>query len=108
MSGTKIPALGVCYHCSTKTLDEQDGGRLTRLFLVAFGDDGEVTDMLIAYFLTGSWKGHESAHRTAQRAKARQWVSENKSGKVLSWLYRYIAILNHEIETAELREEREF
>ena len=95
-------------HCLPKTLDEQDGGRLTRLFLEAFGDDGEVTDMLIAYFLTGSWMGHESAHRTAQRAKARQWVSENKSGKVLSWLYRYIAILNHEIETAELREEREF
>jgi hypothetical protein len=93
--------------CLPKTLDEQDGGRLTRLFLEAFGDDEEVTDMLIGYFLTGSWMGHESAHRAAQRDKALHWISENRSGKVLSWLYRYIATLNQEIEASELREERE-
>jgi hypothetical protein len=94
--------------CLPKTLDEQDDGRLTRLFLEAFGDDEELSDTLIGYFLTGSWMGHESAYRAAQWAKARHWVSENRSGKVLSWLYRYIAVLNHEIEAAELREEREF
>jgi hypothetical protein len=94
--------------CLPKTLSEQDGGRLTRLFLEVFGDDEEITDMLIAYFLTGSRIGHESAHRAAQRAQARQWVSENTSGKVLAWLYRYIAVLSQDIEEAELREEREF
>jgi hypothetical protein len=95
-------------YCLPKTLDEPDGGQLTRRFLEAFGDDEKVSDALIDSFLTGSWMGHESAHCAAQRAKARQWISENRSGNILSWLYRYIAVLNHEIEAAELREEREF
>jgi len=94
--------------CLPKTLDKQDGGRLTRLFLEAFGDDEKLSYALIDSFLTGSWMGHESAHRAAQRAKARQWVSENTSGKVLAWLYRYITVLNRDIEEAELHEEREF
>jgi hypothetical protein len=54
--------------------------------------------------------GHESGLRAAQLEVARHWVSENRSGKVLSRLYRYIYIplLNHDIEEVELREEREF
>jgi hypothetical protein len=78
------------------------------MFLEAFEDDKEITDMLIAYFLTGSFMGPESAHRAAQRAKARQWVSENTSGKVRAWLHRFIEVLNRDIEEAELREERDF
>ena len=52
--------------------------------------------------------GPESAYRAGQRDKARQWVSEHKSGKVLAWLYRYIECLNSSIAEAELREERDF
>jgi hypothetical protein len=52
--------------------------------------------------------GPESAYRAGQRDKARQWISENKSGKVLAWLYRYIEALNRDIEEAELHEERDF
>jgi hypothetical protein len=94
--------------CLPKTLDEKDGGRLTKLFLEAFGDDQEVSEILIGYFLAGSWMGPESAHRAGQRDKARQWVSENTSRKVLAWLYRYIQVLNRDIAEAELREERDF
>ncbi len=94
--------------CLPKTLDEEDGGRLTKLVLQAFGDEEDVTDFLIAYFLSGSYSGPESAYRAGQRGKARQWVSETKSGKVLAWLYRYIEALNRDIAEAELREERDF
>jgi len=94
--------------CLPQTLDEKDGGRLTKLFLEAFGDHEDVADYLIGHFWSGGWMGPESAYRAGQRNKARQWISETRSGKVLAWLYRYIEALNRDIEAAELREEREF
>jgi hypothetical protein len=94
--------------CLPKTLDEKDGGKLTKLFLAAFGDHENVADYLIGHFWSGGWTGPESAYRAGQRNKARQWIAEAKSGKVLAWLYRYIEALNRDIEAAELREEREF
>jgi hypothetical protein len=94
--------------CLPKTLDEKDGGKLTKLFLEVFGDHENVADYLIGHFWSGGWTGPESAYRAGQRNKARQWISETKSGKVLAWLYRYIEALNRDIEAAELREEREF
>jgi hypothetical protein len=87
--------------CLPKTLDERDGGRITQLFLETFGDHEEVAKELIAYFLwSGGWMGPESAHRAAQRDKARQWVSDHKSGKVLAWLYRYIEYLTRLLHTS--------
>jgi hypothetical protein len=94
--------------CLPKTLDQKDGGRLTKLFLEAFGDQEEIADSLMAYFWLGGRIGPESAYLVGKRDKARQWLSENKSGKVLAWLYRYIEFLNRDIATAELREERDF
>jgi len=95
-------------HCLPKTLDEKDGGKLTKLFLEALGDCENVTDYFIGHFWSGGWAGPESAYRAGQRNKARQWISETKSAKVLAWLYRYIEALNRDVEVAELREEREF
>jgi hypothetical protein len=94
--------------CLPKTLDEQEGGKLTKLFLEAFGDHENVAGSLIGHFCSGGRSGPESVYRAGQRNKARQWISETKSGKVLAWLYRYIEALNRDIEAAELREEREF
>jgi hypothetical protein len=94
--------------CLPKTLDERDGGKLTKLFLEAFGDHENMADYLIGHFWSGGWTGPESAYHAGQRNKARQRVSETKSGKVLAWLYRSIEALNRNIEAAELRKEREF
>jgi hypothetical protein len=94
--------------CLPKTLDEKDGGKHTRLFLEAFGGREEVADSLIMHFWSGGWRGPESTYRAGQRDKARQWVSEHTSGRVLAWLYRYIEFLNRDIAAAELREERDF
>ena len=65
-------------------------------------------DINVGHFWSGGWSGPASAYRAGQRHKARQWVSETRSGKVLAWLYRYIEALNRDIEAAELREERDF
>jgi hypothetical protein len=93
--------------CLPKTLDEGRGGKLTRLFIDSFGDH-ELGDSLISHFWTGGWSGPESQYLARKRDKAREWISEIKSGKILAWLYRYIECLNKGIPEAELREEREF
>jgi hypothetical protein len=94
--------------CLPKTLDEKDGGKLTKLFLEAFGEHENVAGSLIGHFWSCGWIGPESAYRAGQRNQARQWISETKASKVLAWLYRYIEALNRDIEAAELHEEREF
>jgi hypothetical protein len=98
----------ILIRCLPKTLDESEGGLLTRLFLEAFGDDDELAGSLISHFSSGGWTGPESAHLSNMRDKARGWISNTKSGKALSWLYRYIQYLSQRIEQAELEEERRF
>lgn len=93
--------------CLPKTLDESRGGKLTELFIESFGED-ELGNSLIGHFWTGGWWGPESQYLARKRDKAREWILEIKSGKVLAWLYRYIEYLNQRIPEAELREERGF
>ena len=90
-----------------KTLDENQGGRITKFFVEAFGD-GELGDYLMSHFWSGGWSGPRSAYLTGKRDKAREWVSEIKSGKILAWLYRYVDHLNDLIADAEISEERGF
>ncbi len=93
--------------CLPKTLNENEGGLLTRLFLEKFGNDDVLASYLISHFWTGGWTGSESAHFSKKRDKAREWISGTRHGNVLSWLYRYIQDLSEKIEQAELEEERE-
>jgi hypothetical protein len=95
-------------HCLPKTLNQEEGGKLTRLFLEAFGDDGELSEHLLGHFWTGGWTGPESEHFARKRDKARSWISLMKSAKALSWIHRYIDNLNEMIKKAELEEERRF
>ena len=94
--------------CLPKTLDERDGGGLTCLFIERFGNDEELSDDLISHFWTGGWSGPESAYLSSKRENARRWISQTKSSKILSWLYRYVEYLNKRITSAEIQEEREF
>ena len=93
--------------CLPKTLDEGEGGKLSRLFIETFGD-GDLGNSIMGHFWIGGWSGPESAYLAGKRNEARKWVSEIKSGKILPWLYRYIEHLNDLIARAEMREEREF
>jgi len=94
-------------HCLPKTLDIDDGGALTRLFIDTYGDN-EDTAHLISHFWTGGWSGPESAYMMRKRDKARKWVSEIRSDKIQAWLHMYIDALTKGIVTAEIDEERRF
>jgi hypothetical protein len=97
----------IILRCLPKTLDEKSGGKLTRLFIESFGE-GQLGNSLMGHFWTGGWSGPYSAYLAGKRNEARNWVSQVKSGKILEWLYRYIAYLNDLIAEAETTEEREF
>lgn len=94
--------------CLPKTLDEDDGGNLTILFLETYGDDERLSSALMSHFWTGGWSGPESAYLARKRDTARNWISKLNSSKVVSWLYRYIDLLNKKIIEAEIKEEREY
>jgi len=95
-------------HCLPKTLDIDDGGTLTRLFIDAYGDDEEIRRYLISHFWGGGWTGPESAYLMRKRDKARKWVSEIRSDKIQAWLSMYIEALTKDIIRAEINEERRF
>ena len=91
-----------------KTLDQETGGRLTRLFIEEFCDDDRVAYSLFVHFHMGGWSGPESEYLSRKRDAARQWFKEILSGKIQVWLGKYIDHLNGLIEGSKIREEREF
>lgn len=91
-----------------KTLNENAGGRLTRLFIEKFCDDDHVASSLFGLFYTGVGWGPESDYLSRKRDAARQWLSEIPSVKIQLWLGKYIDFLNGAIVAAKIREERKF
>ena len=95
-------------HVLPKTLDMDAGGGLTRLFIEEFCDDDSVGDSLCQHFCRGGRTGPESDYLSRKRDAARQWMSEISSTKIQIWLGKYLEYLDNRIETAKIREEREF
>lgn len=91
-----------------KTLNENAGGRLTRLFIEKFCDDDHVASSLFGHFYMGGWRGPDSDYLSRKRDAARRWLSEIPSVKIQLWLEKYIDWLNGRIEAAKILEEREF
>jgi predicted XRE-type DNA-binding protein len=91
-----------------KTLNEAAGGQLTRLFIEEFCDDSKMAGSLFVHFHMGGWMGHESDYLSKKRDVARRWMTEISSTKVQLWLGQFIDYLSNRIESAQIREEREF
>jgi hypothetical protein len=91
-----------------KTVDPNLGGTLTVRFIEEFCNTKEMAGSLEAHFWTGSWSGPESLYLEKKRDTARQWLAAAQSAAVVSWLSQYITHLNTDIETAKIRQEREF
>ena len=91
-----------------KTLDQETGGMLTRLFIEEFCDDDRMAGSLFVHFHMGGWTGHESDYLSRKRDAARRWLAEIPSVKIQLWIGKYIDYLNDQIEAAKIREEREF
>ena len=73
-----------------KTLDQETGGRLTRLFIEEFCDDDRMASSLFVHFHMGGWTGSESDYLSRKRDAARQWLKEISSVKIQLWLGKYI------------------
>jgi len=99
----RVPIIGSCL---PKTLNINDGGLLTRMFLEEYGDDKKTADRVISHFWSGGWVGHESLFRSKQRETARNWLSETDSPKIRVWLTLYIDRLSTIIERVQIEEER--
>ena len=91
-----------------KTLDQETGGRLTRLFIEEFCDDDRMAGSLFVHFHMGGWSGPESDYLSRKRDAARQWLKGISSVKIQVWLGKYIDHLNGLIEDAKILEERRF
>ena len=89
-----------------QTLDQETGGRLTRLYIEEFCDDDRVAYSLFGHL--GGMSLLESDFLSRKRDDARRWLTEISSVKIQSWLGKYIDYLNDQIRDAKVREEREF
>lgn len=106
----KQPEKRVCLirHCLPKTLDVDDGGILTRLYIESYCENEDNMNALISHFCSGGWSGPESEYLIRKRDNARRWVSEIRSEKIQAWLSKYIDYLTQRITSAEIEEERRF
>lgn len=93
-------------HHVPKTLDPAAGGSLTRDLLARYGDRKDVRRALLSNFHTGGWSGRESQHYKERAEAARKWKDAEKDARVRRWLDAYLESLEHSIEEAKLREER--
>lgn len=91
-----------------KTLDIDEGGHLTQLYIEEYCDDFQLANNLCGHFILGGWSGHESNYLSKKRDAARHWMSNMSSPKLRVWLGKYIAYLSDRIERAIIEEEREF
>lgn len=91
-----------------KTVDPDDGGILTVRFIEEFCDQKDAAGGLVGHFWSGSWSGPESLHMEEKRTLARKWLADTTSPAVDAWLSEYIEYLSAAIESAKIREEREF
>jgi len=93
-------------HALPKTLETESG--LTNIFIEEFADDHDVANGIISHFHTGSWTGPDSVYLEEKRNQALRWISKTDSLQVRLWLDRYIGSLTERIDSARIREEREF
>ena len=91
-----------------KTLDIDEGGQLTRLYIEIFCEDDNLASSLREHFIIGGWSGYKSLYLSKKRDAARRWMSEISSPRIQIWLGKYIAYLNDHIEVVIMEEEREF
>lgn len=91
-----------------KTLDTTPAGRLTRDFVARYCNDESTYRSLRSHFGARSWCGKTSENCRKLRDDAREWLRDEHDRIVINWIEDYIESLGHEIEQAEIEEERDF
>lgn len=94
--------------CVRKTVDPEEGGRLARELLVRFGHVQHLNDVLAGHFWSDGYCGKASEHYRKKRDEVYKWLSKERDPTVVRWLERYASGLTHDIERAEIEEERRY
>ena len=88
------------------TLDEDDGGQLTRELLYRYGQIDRVRSGISCRFHSGGWRGPTSAYLKRKREKFRRWLASGFEIEITQWIEAEIEYLDRNIEREEIDEER--
>ncbi len=94
--------------CIPKALSAKGMHPITRELLVRCGADKNVRQSLVARYLTGSWWGHASQHYEGMRKVMVPWREGESNANVGQWLDEMTETLKELIESARVREERDY
>lgn len=94
-------------HAVPGTLDEEDGGRLTRELLHRYGHLKSVQSAISCSFHSGGWTGPTSAYLKRKREKLRRWLAAGFESSVTQWVEKEIEYVDRNISIEEISEERE-
>ncbi len=93
-------------HAAPRTLDDEDGGQLTRELLCRYGQFDGVRSGISATFHSGGWTGPASAYLKRKREKFRRWLAAGFEIEVTQWIESELEYLDRSIEREEIDEER--
>ncbi len=93
-------------HAAPRTLDDEQGGRLTRELLCRYGQFDGVRNGISATFHSGGWTGSTSAYLKRKREKFRRWLAAGFETEITQWIEAEIESLDRNIEREEIDEER--
>ena len=94
-------------HAALPTLDDEDGGGLTRQLLTRYGHIEGVRSGISASFGSGSWMGPRSQHLKHQRDILRRWLTAGFEFPVAQWVEHEIELIDWAIQREEISEERD-
>lgn len=79
---------------------------LARAMLIRYGDREDVQETLMANFSSEGWMGPASGHYSLKIGRFKRALESETEPNVREWLHRYIRVLEHSLERAEMEEER--
>lgn len=97
---------GIIAHAAPRTLDDINGGNLTRELLHKYGHLDDVQSGISASFHSGGWTGPASTYLKQKREMFRLWLGAGFEAEVTQWIENEIEYLDRSIEREEIREER--
>ena len=93
-------------HAASATLDDAQGGRLTRELLHRYGQFDGVRSGISATFHSGDWTSPTNAFLKRKREELRRWLAAGFEIEITQWIEVEIDYLDRRIERAEIDEER--
>ncbi len=101
---TRAPMMA---HAVPGSLEDENGGAVTRHLLEKYSDIDGVNSGISATFHSGGWTGPMSQYLRKKRTLLRNWLSKGYESQVVNWIKHEIGVADGEIDRAEISEERE-